>query len=407
MSKIPLHAELVTFRKTILFAFYSFICYDGFMKSFRFLFFICMMILATLLTFFFLDSIPKAVPHPIGTPKPLLSLYGKKMAFQDKERTLKISPLKLNDIKTLFTNKETSATIIWGGHSFLLQPNSGLEFNSSINSLNLVEGTILWRRILKKPTKISLSSSDQILTLSDAGEVVIDKSSIEVTTYYSQADYLFESTHQTIGPLSRALIKNKSTINIMPILPQVSEIQPLLETVTLKDPKDALIHFSWKTIPETDEYRVRVFASVGLCPLLLERIISNDRYVIDLLRYESDHFFWDVTPYDNNTKSFGVPSQIGEIFRTGRLIKETSALQAPALEIYALTISGSMVLIEGYAQTDSELFINDILVKKDDEGKFIHTLNYSKMGLKNIIFRLISPAEIETRLEKTVNIYVE
>ena len=72
-----------------------------------------------------------------------------------------------------------------------------------------------------------------------------------------------------------------------------------------------------------------------------------------------------------------------------------------------MTVSGNMVLIKGEADANSQLFIDSDTVKIDMDGKFIHTITFKTIGKKNIVFRLVSPSEIETVTERQVSIFEE
>jgi hypothetical protein len=379
------------------------------MKSIRFLFFLSIILITVFFAFFFINSFTPPAGQPSGQPSSFLSLYGKKLAFTNPERTVLFKTPDKNQgaSYTIYTGKDTSAAFLVGAHRLLLLAKSGIEVPSRPGRCTLTEGTVIWQKILKGKTELNIGSPDLAITLSESGSIDISDLNVDITTHYSPAELTIKGDHHTLEALNRLRLNSNASPVTTPILRGISEILPVSDAIILRSAKDALIHFSWKPIPETTEYRVRVFGSIGLCPLLFERIVSSDRQIIDILHFDTDRFFWDVTPYDAQKRLFGVPSKMGQISRSGRLMEETSALMPPALEVHALTTSGSMVLIEGFAQPDSELFINDVLVKKDEEGKFIYTISYNKIGQKKIIFRLVSPAEIETRLERTVTIFVE
>jgi hypothetical protein len=66
-----------------------------------------------------------------------------------------------------------------------------------------------------------------------------------------------------------------------------------------------------------------------------------------------------------------------------------------------------VVVIKGEADTKSKLYINDIPRQIDQDGTFIHTITYKTPGTKTIVFRLVSPFEVETRIERQIPIYNE
>jgi len=51
--------------------------------------------------------------------------------------------------------------------------------------------------------------------------------------------------------------------------------------------------------------------------------------------------------------------------------------------------------------------VDDIPVKTDSNGIFIHTKRYKTLGLKQIVFRLVSPSGVESIETKQVTIFEE
>ena len=72
-----------------------------------------------------------------------------------------------------------------------------------------------------------------------------------------------------------------------------------------------------------------------------------------------------------------------------------------------MTVNGNMVLIRGNADINSELYVDEVSVKIDSNGIFIYTKRYKTLGLKQIIFRIVSPSGIESIQTKQVTIYEE
>jgi hypothetical protein len=98
---------------------------------------------------------------------------------------------------------------------------------------------------------------------------------------------------------------------------------------------------------------------------------------------------------------------MGKIKIVGVILDKEKLLKPPKLEIDSFTVSGNIVLIKGEADANSQLFINDEFVKIDMDGKFIHTITFKTLGTKSIVFKLISPSEIETVFKRQVAIFEE
>ena len=98
---------------------------------------------------------------------------------------------------------------------------------------------------------------------------------------------------------------------------------------------------------------------------------------------------------------------MGYIKLLGSLLDRENVLKPPKLNIKSITPSGNVVVIKGEADIKSKLYINEIPKQIDQDGTFIHTITYKSVGSKTIVFRLVSPFEVETRIEKKITIYDE
>lgn len=390
-----------------------FLLYDtmSIMKSIRMIFFFLVLAISLIIVLLSNQSPPETGPSPSLKPSFFIASYGKGKLYKDAAREISYHNLEAafsQDKAIVFTGRDSSAAFHFSGHRLLLLENSGIEINLKINRFMLIEGSMVWKRLLKKNTEILIGSADLAFTLSDSGLLATRENETYISNYFSLGSISTPDAKHQVDALTHYFFSSNTLKESVSIPAGISDIDPLVGAISIKEPKDGLVRFNWKTIPGISEYRFRLFGSEGMAPVLLERSINSDRLIVDLMQYKStDHFFWDITPYSSNQNILGVPSKMGTVERSGRIMGNTSALLPPSLEIKALTVSGSMVLIEGIAQADSELYIDDLPVKKDDSGHFIHTIKYRKMGQKKILFRLISPAEIETVIERHVTIFVE
>ena len=121
----------------------------------------------------------------------------------------------------------------------------------------------------------------------------------------------------------------------------------------------------------------------------------------------SGDLFGDAHVFCTQKNIEGSPSRMGKIQIVGVILDKEKLLKPPKLEIGSLTVSGNIVLIKGEADANSQLFINDEFVKIDMDGKFIYTITFKTIGTKSIVFKLISPSEIETIFERQVTIFEE
>ncbi len=160
-------------------------------------------------------------------------------------------------------------------------------------------------------------------------------------------------------------------------------------------------------MPGISEYKVKLYPSPLRESLLLEKLVSSNRTGIDLEEFEQNReFYWEVLPL-NEEKIEGEPSEMGQIRIFGVLISEERDSRPPELAITSMTVNGNMVLIRGNADVNSELFVDDIPVKIDNNGIFIYTKRYKTLGLKQIIFKVVSPSGVESIETKQVTIFEE
>jgi len=381
------------------------------MKSIRLIFFFLVLAISSIIVLLSTQSPPDQKKTEANRPSYFIGAFGKGRLFKDATRQNPYITQKesFTDEKALiYTEHDSSAAFLFSGHRLLILGNSGIEINPKLNKFIAIEGTLVWHRVLRKDSEILIGSPNISFNLSDSGILFTQGENTTITNFSATTVLSTPTQTYSIENQTHYLFKDGMLIDSNPIPAKISDIDPYLEKIAIRAPKDSLLRFNWKTVPGISEYRFRLFGSSGMSPLLLERIVASDRLIVDLLHYENtDLFYWDVTPYYSAKNIFGIPSKLGFIEKSGRIMEKASALLPPTIEIKALTVSGSMVLIEGVAQPDSDLYIDEIPVKKDDEGRFIHTLSYKKMGQKTILFRLVSPAEIETRLERTVTVFAE
>ena len=101
------------------------------------------------------------------------------------------------------------------------------------------------------------------------------------------------------------------------------------------------------------------------------------------------------------------PARMGVITISSSLLKKGLLPQPPRIEVDSLSVSGEMVLIKGGADPNAQLFIDGMAVKLDGEGRFIHTISYKSIGVKEIVFRAVAPSGLEAVLKKQVTIFEE
>lgn len=204
------------------------------------------------------------------------------------------------------------------------------------------------------------------------------------------------------------LEKRNNRITFEDTLPAPQYISPEEKIIHLNLIGDSIIKFGWKSVRGASQYQLRLYTSKLRENTIFDREVTASRKSIDILKFENENeIYWEVYPYDSQKNIEGSPSKMGKIRIVGAILDREKFLKPPKLDIGSLTVSGNMVLIKGEADANSQLFINDEFVKIDMDGKFIHTITFKTIGTKPIVFKLISPSEIETVFERQVAIFEE
>jgi len=326
------------------------------------------------------------------------------------------------------SDAQTSFEFFYSDTVFTVLPNSSLYYQTKTKEFYL-NGEFFWHKEIKKKVEVYLTNSDKIkslfephsiiassekeesmeviLSLSDAGRAKIENGLIQIWNFDGELKY---SNNRDIHTLKNNQILEviKDNVKIEDILSPPEYISPENKTVYLRNVDDSILKFNWKNVIGASYYILRLYSSDLRENILFEKTVTVNRKSLDILKFDDlNKIFWQVSAYDDEKKIEGIPSKFGRIKIIGFLLEKEKILKPPNLEISSLTVSGNMVLIKGEADANSQLFIDKETVKVDLDGKFIHTLTFKTIGTKTILFRLISPSEIETVLQRQVVIFEE
>jgi hypothetical protein len=344
------------------------------------------------------------------------------------------TPANVKEIKYpgeifLKSDAQTSFEFLYSSTVFTVLPSSSLYFQTKTKEFYLT-GEFFWRKeIQKNKVEVNITSSEKIkslfeqvntvtisdqeefpkiiLSLSETGRVRFENGVIHIWNYSGELKY---NNNQEIHILksNQMLQVIKNNTKIEDILPPPEYISPENKTIYLSNVDDSVLKFNWKSVMGASYYILRLYSSDLRENIISEKIVAINRKSLDILKFEDlNKIYWQVSAFDEEKKIEGVPSKFGQIKIIGFLLEKEKILKPPNLEITSLTVSGNMVLIKGEADANSQLFIDNEVVKIDSDGKFIHTLTFKTIGTKTILFRLISPSEIETVLQRQVVIFEE
>jgi hypothetical protein len=307
------------------------------------------------------------------------------------------------------------------GKSFIVLPHSYFYYHPDKNEFHLYSGEFYWSKNVKGNTKkISFYVRDpqNVLTLSDSGRIKIKDDLIEIWNYSrlkssKTGEIIFNHGDSeqtlTLKPIQMMVIRKDKPPEIFDILPFPKSIDPEEKVIELKNPEDSVVRFNWKSVPGANQYIFRLYSSNLKENILVEKTTQLSWLNLDLLQFEEREFYWQIFPINIDEKEqwTGIPSTLGHLQIVGSLLDKKDIQKLPQLSIKSLTVNGNLVIIKGNAESDSQLYINDELVKIDTDGEFIHYLTFKRIGPKRISFRIISPLGTETTEDKYVTIYAE
>jgi len=294
------------------------------------------------------------------------------------------------------------------GTSFTVMPGTYIYYQPRAKEFYFYSGDFFWNKEVKKQKlDISIIDPKNVMTLSDAGRVRINEDTVEIWNYSGELKFSFDGNDYTLDKRRLFTAIKSKPAKISDILRPPSFIFPEEKIVNLKEPDDSVVRFNWKIVKGAQGYIFRIYSSCIKENSIFEKFVSINRINLDMLQFEEREFYWDVAPVDMIEQKEGMPSKLGHITMVGGLLAKKDIKRAPELEIKSLTVNGNLVIIKGHADSNCELYINDELIKRDMDGSYIHTVTYKSIGLKKIIFRLISPLGIETVEERYVTIFAE
>lgn len=330
--------------------------------------------------------------------------------FQDLslETPLTVADKSFTNSLRVKTDSQTSFKLLFKGSLLDVLPNSYIYYHPRREALSLISGELYWVKSSKSPVKIYTREDKVPLTISLSGRIKRDPDgSLTIWSYKGGCVLKDNETFIDISSGQSLFIDDKKKQNLSSIPKATTYISPEMMSVNIKKFKDFFVKIDWRFVPGITEYKVKLYPSPLRESILLEKVVTSNRTGIDLGEFEQNReFYWDVTPL-NEEKIEGEPSRMGKISLLGVLISGERDNRPPELAITSMTANGNMVLIRGNADINSELYVDEVQVKIDSNGVFIYTKRYKTLGLKQIIFRIVSPSGIESIQTKQVTIYEE
>jgi hypothetical protein len=319
-------------------------------------------------------------------------------------------------------DEHTAFEFYCAGISFTVLPRSYFYYQPNSSEFYFYSGEFYWdKKVTGKKDGISvyIREAQNILTLSDAGRINIQEDLIKIWNYSSpktrsgSRNLTFKDgeNEQTFNlkPVQLLALRKDSPPKLLDILPLPESIDPERKVIELKSPDDSVVRFNWRSVAGASHYIFKLYSSNLKENILVEKSTQLSWVNLDLVQFEEREFYWQVFPININEENQveGIPSKLGHVQMVGALVGKKDVEKPPQLAIKPLSVNGNLVLIKGTADANSQLYINDDLVKIDMDGEFIHYLSFKTIGPKRILFRLISPQGIETTEERYVTIFDE
>ncbi len=331
--------------------------------------------------------------------------------FQDLslETPLTVSDtLSTKDLRVK-TDSQTAFELFYKECFLNILPDSYIYYNSRRKSLSLISGELYWEKAGNSPVKINIGEDETFLSISSSGRVrKSSDGSLAVWSYKGGSKLSIPEEDLIDIPSGQYfVVDSRKAGTFLPIPKATTYISPEKKDVHIKKIMDFLVKIDWKFVQGATEYKVKLYPSPLRENILLEKIVASNRTGIDLEEFEQTReFYWEILPLSKD-RIEGEPSTMGEIDLFGVLIREEKDRRSPELAITSMTVNGNMVLIRGDADINSELYIDEVPVKIDSNGIFIYTKRYKTLGLKQIVFKIISPSGVELVQTKQVRIYEE
>ncbi len=329
----------------------------------------------------------------------------------DNEETRPVDIRTLNFVyeTRLHSDAQTAWEFFFEGFLFTALPGSALRFTPQTRELILEKGEFYWER--KTPgqrVEISLFKGGNIFALSAAGRMRLGGGALEVWNYSGSLDFDLDGRLVHLNELQYANSRDGGRTAPASLFPAPPFVSPEAETIALTQPNDTIIQFKWKSVQGARNYILKLYPSALRDNLLLSRVVSDSAVTLDIMPFiEFSELHWEVAVFDAARRIESAPARMGLIAISSSLLKKGQQPEPPRIEVDSLSVSGEMVLIKGSADPHAQLFVDGVAVKMDGEGRFIHTISYRSIGVKEIVFRALAPSGLESVLKKQVTIFEE
>jgi len=379
--------------------------------------FICSAVIITVVAFFLLQnpdlslslSGHRSGPGPIGFQITGISEKGNVWLDNDESRPVDLKTMNFVSETRLQSDAQTAWEFFFDGFLFTALPASAIHFTPQTRELILEKGEFYWEKKLSaQKVEISLLKAGNIFKLSNAGRIRLGTNALEIWNYAGQLDFDLNGKLFHLNELQYLNSRDGGRLPAAALFPAPPFVSPEAETIALTNPNDTIIQFKWKNVQGAREYVLKIYPSALRDNLLLSKVVADNAVTLDIMPFiEYSELYWEVAAFDAARRIDSAPAKMGVITISSSLLKKGLLPQPPRIEVSSLSVSGEMVLIKGGSDPNAQLFIDGAVVKLDGDGKFIHTISYKSIGVKEIVFRAVAPSGLEAVLKKQVTIFEE
>jgi hypothetical protein len=328
---------------------------------------------------------------------------------RDETRLVDIKSLDFVSETRLHSDAQTAWEFLFEGFLFTALPGSAIQYTPQTRELILEKGEFYWeRKLAGQKVEASLFQGGNIVKLSSAGRFRLGSNALEAWNYSGQLEFDLNGKLLRLGELQYMNSRDSGRTPPTALFSAPPFISPEAETISLTQPNDTIIQFKWKNVQGALGYILKLYPSAMRDNLLLSKIVADNAVTLDIMPFiEFSELYWEVAVYDDSRRVESAPARMGVITISSSLLKKGLQPEPPRIEVGSLSVSGEMVLIKGVTDPHAQLFIDDLAVKLDAEGRFIHTISYKSIGVKEIVFRAVAPSGLEAVLKKQVTIFEE
>jgi hypothetical protein len=386
------------------------------MKKFKVIFIACSFLIA-IMAFFWLNSpdfslsVPGEYSGSAAKGFQITGISEKGNLYFNNDET------RLADVKTsifstetrLRSDDQTAWEFFFERVLFSALPGSGIHYTPQTRELILENGEFYWEKKLgRENTEIYLLKAGNIFRLSASGRIRLGDKFLEIWNYSGQVDFDYNGKRFHLQELQYLKIGGGDKFSPVNLFPAPPSISPENETISLIHPNDTIIQFKWKNVRGAGNYLLKVYPSPLRDNILASKVVAGNTIMLDILPFiDYNELYWEVAAFDEARNIESFPARMGVIKISSSMLKKGMLSQPPKIEISSLSVSGNMVLIKGSTDPNAQLSIEGVTIKLDNDGKFIHTISYKSIGIKDIVFKAIAPSGLATVLKKQVTIFEE